>query len=227
VAQSAANRISAKLWVIRPTTRGSSIPVKSLQAEGTMTHASDMREQTLLSYAGSSAAVRLASISARQAFWCEVPGMNPRPVDVAKVSAVLEALLKGGGKPVCIADLQTGEVQPVSPELAASPSGLLPMFLAAGDTVWREATGRRLAITQVPDPEALLGLRTDAIAPGPVAPVMLSMMEAIAQAERPDMLLVNDMNRNWKLATERMRRAKPLAASPSNVPRATSSDMRP
>ncbi len=153
--------------------------------------------------------------------------MNPRPVDVAKVSAVLEALLKENGKPVCIADLQTGEVQSVSPELAASPSGLLPMFLAAGDTVWREATGRRLAITQVPDPEALLGLRTDGIAPGPVAPVMLSMMEAIAQAERPDMLLVNDMNRNWRLATERMRRAKPLAASPSNAPRATSSDMRP
>ncbi len=39
-----------------------------------MTHASDMREQTLLGYAGSSAALRLASISARQAFWCEVPG---------------------------------------------------------------------------------------------------------------------------------------------------------
>jgi len=61
--------------VIRPTTRGSSIPVKSLQVEGTMTHASDMREQTLLSYAGSSAALRLPSISARQDFWCEVPGV--------------------------------------------------------------------------------------------------------------------------------------------------------
>jgi len=62
--------------VIRPTTRGSSIPVKSLQAEGTMTHASDIREQTLPSYAGSSAALRLASISARQDFWCEVPGLT-------------------------------------------------------------------------------------------------------------------------------------------------------
>ncbi len=38
-----------------------------------MTHASDIREQTLLSYAGSSAALRLANISARQDFWCEVP----------------------------------------------------------------------------------------------------------------------------------------------------------
>jgi len=30
----------------------------------------------LLSYAGSSAALRLANISARQALWCEVPGMT-------------------------------------------------------------------------------------------------------------------------------------------------------
>ena len=32
--------------------------------------------------------------------------------------------------------------------------------------------------------------------PGPVTPVLLSVMEAMAQAERPDMLLVNDMSRN-------------------------------
>ncbi len=139
--------------------------------------------------------------------------MSARPIDVAKVSAVLQALLKGGGNPVVIADLQSGELQEVSPELAASPAGLLPLFLAAGDTVWREATGRRLGITQVPDPSALLGLRTASIAPGPVAPVMLSMMEAIAQAERPKMLLVNDLNHNWKVATERMRRTKQGAAT--------------
>jgi len=41
-----------------------------------MTHASDIREQTLLRYAGSSAASCLASISARQDFWCEVPGCD-------------------------------------------------------------------------------------------------------------------------------------------------------
>ena len=153
--------------------------------------------------------------------------MNRRSIDVAQVSAVLTVLLREAGKPVCIADLPSGTVQQVSPELAASTSGLLPLFLAAGDTVWREATGRRLGVTQVPDPEALLGLRTAGIAPGPVAPVMLSMMEAIAQAERPEMLLVNDMNWNWKLATERMRRAKPLAASPTSAPHYISSDMRP
>lgn len=140
--------------------------------------------------------------------------MSNRPIDLAKVGAVLQALLEGSGKPLRIADLTTGEVQDVSPELAASPTGLLPLFLAAGDTVWREATGRRLGIVQAADPEALLGQRTASIAPGPVAPVLLSMMEAIAQAERPDMLLVNDMNRQWKAATERMRRAKALLPTP-------------
>ena len=78
--------------------------------------------------------------------------MSARPIDVAKVSAVLQALLQGGGKPVVIAR-------------------------------------------------------------GPVVPVMLSMMEAIAQAERPKMLLVNDLNHNWKVATERMRRTKQGAAT--------------
>lgn len=155
--------------------------------------------------------------------------MSPRPIDVAKVSAVLQALLKDSGKPIFIADLQTGEMQIVSPELAASPSGLLPLFLAAGDTVWREATGRRLGVTQTADPQALLGLRTEGIASGPVAPVMLSMMEAIAQAERPDMLLVNDMSHHWKVATERMRRAKRLVGSAPtpDVPRFAPGGMRP
>ena len=78
--------------------------------------------------------------------------MSERPIDLARVSAVVETLLRDSGKPVCVTDLTTGEIQPVSPELAASPAGLLPLFLAAGDTVWRDTTGRRLGIKQVDDP---------------------------------------------------------------------------
>lgn len=154
--------------------------------------------------------------------------MSNRPIDLEQVSVVLQALLRDSGKPVVIADLQTSEMQNVSLELAASPSGLLPLFLAAGDTVWREATGRRLGITQVADPQALLGQRTASIAPGPVVPVMLSMLEAITQAERPDMLLVNDMAQQWKAATERMRRNSRSGAVPaSTIPYPTQGGMRP
>ena len=155
--------------------------------------------------------------------------MSERSIDLGRVSAVLETLLRDSGKPVCITDLTSGEVQPVSPELAAAPHGLLPLFLAAGDSVWREATGRRLNITQVDDPQLLLGVRTMSIGVGPVTPVLLSVMEAIAQAERPDMLLVNDMSRNWATAADRMRRLRlrPSEAKPASTPIPPAGGMQP
>lgn len=149
--------------------------------------------------------------------------MSDTPIALNKLAAVLQVLLEDS-KPVFIRDLTSGVEQPVSPELAASPTGLMPLFLAAGDTVWREATGRRLGIEQADDPSALIGIRTVRIAPGPVAPVLLSVMEAIAQAEGPKALLVNDLARNWRVASERMRRnsranhAAPALPSPGARP---------
>lgn len=140
-----------------------------------------------------------------------------RGADMQRVSAVLAVLLQGG-KPVYAADPGTGELAEVSPHLAAAPHGFLPLFLAAGDTVWREATGRRLGIDLRRDPDTVLGFRAHGIAPGPVAPVLLSMMEAIAQAERPDMLLVNDLKSGWAAAQERMRRVAPKPAAPPAAP---------
>lgn len=128
-----------------------------------------------------------------------------------RVSTVLAVLLQGG-KPVYAADPGTGELAEVSPHLAAAPHGFLPLFLAAGDTVWREATGRRLGIDLRRDPDSVLGFRAHGIAPGPATPVLLSVMEAIAQAERPDMLLVNDLRSGWAAAQERMRRSAPKPA---------------
>ena len=136
-----------------------------------------------------------------------------RGASVQRVSAVLAMLLQGG-KPVHAADPATGELAQISLQFAAAPHGFLPLFLAAGDTVWREATGRRLGIELRRDPDTVLGFRAHGIIPGPAAPVLLSMMEAIAEAERPDMLLVNDLKSGWAAAQERMRRSapKPTAA---------------
>ena len=106
---------------------------------------------------------------------------------------------------------------------------MLPLFLAAGDTVWRDTTGRRLGIEQVDDPHSLLGVRTESIGAGPVTPVLLSVMEAIAQAERPDMLLVNDMSRNWATANDRMRRLRlrPVEAASPTSPTPSAGGMQP
>ena len=142
--------------------------------------------------------------------------MSERGADMARIGAVLQVLLQGG-KPVFTADPTTAELAPISPQLAAAPHGFLPLLLAAGDTVWREATGHRLGIELRRDPETVLGFRAHRIAPGPVAPVLLSVMEAIAQAERPDMLVIDDLKTGWTAAQERMRRNAPASMSASPV----------
>ena len=130
--------------------------------------------------------------------------LDARVIDVGWISRVMTRLIETG-KPVMALDQSSGQVVPVSPQLAAAPHGFLPLFLAVGDTVWREATGRSLGIDLQRDPQTLLGYRARSIAPGPVAPVMLSMMHAISRAERPDMLLINDLHGPWQAAQERLR----------------------
>lgn len=129
---------------------------------------------------------------------------DARVIDIGWVSRVMTRLIEVG-KPVMAVDQTSGQNVPVSPQLAAAPHGFLPLFLAVGDTVWREATGRSLGIDLQSDPQTLLGYRARSIAPGPVAPVMLSMMHAMSRVERPDMLLINDLHGPWQAAQERLR----------------------
>ena len=130
--------------------------------------------------------------------------LDVRVIDVGWVSRVMTRLIETG-KPVMVLDQSSGQAVPVSPQLAAAPHGFLPLFLSVGDTVWREATGRSLGIDLQQDSQTLLGYRARSIAPGPVAPVMLSMMHAMSRAERPDMLLINDLHGPWQAAQERLR----------------------
>lgn len=132
----------------------------------------------------------------------EAAGM--RPIDVRWVSAVMTRLV-AAGKPVMVLDQTEGRPVPVTPELVGASHGFLPLLLAVGDTVWREVTGRGLGLDLRRDPSTLLGFRVAGIAPGPVAPVLLSTMQAMAQAERPDMLLINDLHVPWQAAQDRMR----------------------
>ncbi|WP_139323467.1 hypothetical protein [Roseomonas sp. TAS13] len=127
------------------------------------------------------------------------------PVDICAVSRTMEQLIRRGGKPVVLQDGATGQALGLSPEAGGSPSGLLPVFLAAGEAVWREATGKGFALDVAPDPQALLGYRVRGIGNGPFSAVMLSVMEATAQVARPDMLLVNDLDAVWQAANQRYR----------------------
>lgn len=161
-----------------------------------------------------------------------------RPVDIDWISKVLTRVI-AAGKPVMVLDQIEGKPVPVTPALAGAIDGFLPLFLAVGDTVWREATGRSLGLDLPRDPKTLLGFRVRGIASGPVAPVLLSTMHAMAEAERPDMLLINDLHAPWKAAQDRLRwlpdhtaiPVTPSPVSPVSIPetsfRPSSGGMRP
>ena len=127
------------------------------------------------------------------------------PVDLSVVGRTVEVLIRQEGKPLVLRDKGTGKDLTLSPEAGGHPDALLPVFLAAGEAVWREATGKGFALDLAQDPQTLLGFRVRGIGHGPFSAVMLSIMEATAQITRPDILLVNDLSAVWEEAQKRHR----------------------
>ena len=121
-------------------------------------------------------------------------------VSVESVRRTMDALLTREARPILYRDRATGEDLPLSPSAAASPTGLLPALVVAGEAVWREATGKGFALDIVPDKAALLGYRLRGIGAGSFSAVMLAAMEAAAQAERGGAIVVNDLSAVWAAA---------------------------
>lgn len=115
-------------------------------------------------------------------------------VSLETVAATLGRLLQNSGRDVQLRDRASGDIRSVSIGLATAPDGLLPVFLAAGDAVWREATGAGIGLRIEPDERALLGYRAVKVNGVPFSTVMLATIEAVEQAARPGALLVNDLN---------------------------------
>lgn len=121
-----------------------------------------------------------------------------RAVNLGSVSRTLDQLLGRSQRSLMMFDRGGSTLLPLSRDLAVAPDGVLPVFLVAADTIWRDATGKSFGVRLARDPSALLGFRADGIHGGPFSAVMLSMMEAIEQTARPSMLLVNDFDRLWR-----------------------------
>lgn len=136
-------------------------------------------------------------------------------VSVEAVSRTMEALLIRENRPVFYEDRATGAALPVSPASAAAAHGLLPALVVAGEAVWREATGSGFGLDIARDPSAMLGYRLRAIRHGTFTAVMLSTMEAAAQAVRPGMLVVNDLNALWAAAEARLEQRSTPAPRPN------------
>ena len=128
-------------------------------------------------------------------------------VSVETVSRTMEALLTREGRPVIYHDIATATDLSVSARTAASPTGLLPALVVAGEAVWREATGSGFGLDIARDREAFLGFRLRGIGSGSLTTVMLATMEATAQVTGPRGVVASDLNALWSAATERMEHA--------------------
>jgi len=127
-------------------------------------------------------------------------------VDLPAAGRAVRAWFEEAGTVLQLRDRATGEVLPMSAKLAGDPSGLLPVFLVAGEAVWREAAGKGFGLRIRRDPMALLGYRAEGIGNGTFCTVMLSTMEAVAQAQdgQPGWLLVNELcGAVWQAVLER------------------------
>jgi hypothetical protein len=137
-------------------------------------------------------------------------GMNGGiEIEIATVSHLLQRVLEQSGRAILYDCRASNRTLVYAPDSAASPSGLLPAFLSAGDAVWREATGKSLGVEIATDPDTVLGYTVYGIRSCSVAIVLLAVMEAIEQAAHADSILVNDLGEVWRLAEDRMARAAP------------------
>jgi hypothetical protein len=124
-------------------------------------------------------------------------------VEVAKVGRAMEILLRGVGQPILFKDHARGAVFATPADSAAAADGLLPVFLVAAEAVWREAVGDGFRLEIARDPDALFDYRVTKIGAARITDVLLALMEAAAQALRPDGIVVNELANVWEEALER------------------------
>ena len=128
-------------------------------------------------------------------------------ISVETVSRTMEAMLTREGRPVIYYDQSSAMDLVIKPGTAASPTGLLPALVVAGEAVWREVTGKGFALDIVRDHEAMLGYRLRGINAGSLTTLMLATLEATAQVTGSGMVIASDLNAVWTAATERLERS--------------------
>jgi len=126
-----------------------------------------------------------------------------KTLDVAFVSQVVRALLIEADREILVEDGPRQDLVPIPFDAAAAEDGLLPVFLVAAEAIWRDVTGRGFELKLTRDLGALLSWRIEAIRAETFSCVLLSVMEAIAQAARPEGVMALDLARVFDEATAR------------------------
>jgi len=120
-----------------------------------------------------------------------------------KAGLILEQLIILGRRPVCFTD-GDGNIAAVAAGTIGEPDGYLPLFLAAGETIWFEAMQQGFELQLARDPAAVLGYRLIGLEDAQLLCLLLVTMEAIYQISRPDMILIDDFQAAWHSAKSRM-----------------------
>lgn len=140
-------------------------------------------------------------------------------LDIGEVEGVLERLLLKEGRPVLLAG------ESVALDCAVAADGLLPLFVIAGEALWREVRGEGFSLKTEPDDGALLGYKLAEIGTGSFKAVMLATMEAMFQAAGPNGIIVEDLNRVWIASTRRAEAAQSVGDADENAMQAGSGSM--
>jgi hypothetical protein len=123
-------------------------------------------------------------------------------INVDTVAATMRVFLERSAAPLLYNDPANGEQLRIEPGAAAATDGLLPAIIVAGESVWRDVTGKGFELDLARDPAALLGYQLRGIGGANFSIVMLASVEALYQVRRPEGVIVNDFNMLWAAATE-------------------------
>jgi len=126
-----------------------------------------------------------------------------KSVNVNTVAATMRVFIDRTGEAVIYNDPANGESLHIGAGAAGATDGLLPAIVVAGESVWRDLTGKGFELDLVRDPTALLGYRLRGIGGANFSIVMLASMEALHQARRPEGIVVNEFTALWASATQR------------------------
>jgi hypothetical protein len=134
-----------------------------------------------------------------------------RTLDPSFVSRVVRALLIEANREILVEDGPRRDLVSIPFDAAAAEDGLLPMFLIAGEAIWRDMTGRGFELELKRDLGALMSWRIEAIRAEGFTCVLLSIMEALAMVAGPRGVMVLDLARVFDEATARTEARRALA----------------
>ncbi len=124
-----------------------------------------------------------------------VAGSGQARSTITRLSEAFSRLFVMGRRPVLLRDLDSWQPTVISPFLAAHARGLLPLFVMAGNAVWRDLGETPFPVRMQDCTRALAGIELVSIIPpdGDLTPLMLAMMEAISQVADQTGILVNEL----------------------------------